>query len=224
MTTELELAEVHEDFIVKRKRLKGYRPPKYNSNSIPAEMKFDAIKLAREEGYDDKSIALELGISFDKFLGVLTKDPVLRARIVVARDDHHIATVEESLYQRAKGYDTVRTVRKIKDIKDEEGNVVGEELKTVKEIFEALPAEVSAIKEFLHNRAPERWAAKTQDDSGGRQPITIQIVNYGSDTDPSAIQILTQTVPVAISESDAAGGKEGCVDLAPTNGKRQNLP
>jgi hypothetical protein len=224
MAEELELAEVHEDFIVKRKRLKGYRPPKYDSNSIPAEMKFEAIKLAREEGYDDKSIALELGITFDKFLGVLTKDPVFRARIVVARDDHHIATVEESVFQRAKGYNVTKQVRKLREIKDDEGNVLEEKFIPVKEIDEHIPAEVSAIKEFLHNRAPDRWVAKTQDDSGGRQPITIQIVQYGSDTDPSSIQILTQAVPVAISEGDAAGNKEGCVDLAPTNGKRQDLP
>lgn len=87
-------------------------------------------------------------------------DAITRGRT----DVHACAQVEETLLQRALGYDAiVKKAIKVKHVKYDNGRRVSEdeEVQLVEET-QHIPADVSAIRFFLTNRAPGRWQNKVE--------------------------------------------------------------
>lgn len=196
-----------------------------NTKYFAAKAKKEAIRLALYHGATDEEIADSLCVSINRIKDWKSNDIVFRSRLIVARDDYRCSAVEDSLYRKAVGYSYEKDYYKLKEKTDDEGNVIDSKLKVVKKVLEHVPADVAAIKEYLHQRDPDRWPVKGSGDfNDGKPQITVQIVNYASDTDPSAIQIHASPLSTPLLESDAERGDESCIDLAPQNGQGQDLP
>lgn len=122
-------------------------------------------------GLDDKQIYGQMGITSSTFYDWVKKHPEISEAIARGRG-RACAQVENALFLRACG--GVQSVlkqkkRRIREYDPDTGKCIKEE-----EIYEALPEEeyvapdTAAIKFWLINRAPDRWAEKVQVDGNGR--------------------------------------------------------
>lgn len=196
-----------------------------NSKNFASKAKKEAVRLAMYHGATDEDIAESLCISLNRLKDWKLNDRDFKARLADARAEFRCDKIEDSLYQKAVGYAYQKDYSKLKEKTDDNGNVLESKLKVVKRVVEHVPPDVSAIKEYLHQRSPERWPIKGSGDYGdGKPTITVQIVNYASDTDPSAVQILPAPLSTPLLESDSERGEEGCIDLAPKDWQGQDLP
>jgi len=122
------------------------RPSKYNSSF--AEI---AKKLAMK-GLIDKEIYNILGISEPIGIGWKKKYPDFDKALKIGKKDYDSENIESKLKKLANGYKF--DSEKIVVVSD--GQSLGSHIERVP-IKERVEPNLGAIKEWLHNRNPERW-------------------------------------------------------------------
>lgn len=130
-----------------------------------------------EEGADDKQLAEAMEITSSTFYTWKKEHPEISEAIALGRGRARVQ-IENALFIRAKG--GVQTVmkqkkRRIREYDPDTGKCIRDE-----EVYEALPEEeyiapdTAAIKFWLINRAPDRWAEKVTVE--GRGELTLEEV------------------------------------------------
>ena len=115
-----------------------------------------------------------VGVTMKTLNGWRSKYPEIRRAIDEGQTEPlHIEAVENSLYERARGFRaSVKKAFKIRynDYDPETGKLIGshEEVELFDE-EEYYPPDVGAIKFYLTNRAPERWKNKVEVDEREKQ-------------------------------------------------------
>lgn len=124
-----------------------------------------------EDGLDDRQIYEQMDITSSTFYVWVNSYPEISEALARGRGRAQ-ARVENSLFERACG--GVRVLMKQKKRRVREYDPVTGKCVKDEEIFVALPEEefippdTPAIKFWLINRAPERWAEKVQVDGSGK--------------------------------------------------------
>lgn len=139
--------------VAAKKKNKGGRPCKYESHVKP---RLNEIETWIREGLTDYCIADNLGIAhytliryreqFNELSEVYTRAQVKQVQKVV-----------NAVFKRALGYDYEEQVLENFDVKDEKGNIIGQELRPTKVITKHVPGDVNAQRFYLVNRDPENW-------------------------------------------------------------------
>lgn len=127
--------------------------------------KLEQVRMWAGAGWTDKRIAGEIGITVKTLARWREKYPALAAALEAGKEKSNEA-VEASLYEKALGYD--RTVTKWYKVKVTTFDPVTgrkisehEELEPREETVH-FPADVTAQRFWLVNRAPERWANRVE--------------------------------------------------------------
>lgn len=129
-------------------------------------------------GCTDQELAGKLGVTRSTLALWKKTNPDISDAVTRGRaDTHACAQVEQTLLQRALGYDAiVKKGVKVRHVVYENGRRVSEnEEVVIVEETQHIPADVNAIKFFLTNRAPERWKNRIEMESDGAgQGLTIR--------------------------------------------------
>jgi uncharacterized protein YecA (UPF0149 family) len=157
-------------------------------------------------GVSQKEMAEMLGMAYSTFRDYKTKIPALSALLKKCADilkeekAKQVDQVEASLFQRCMGYNAkVKKIQKVKKpMKDEDGEIMfahGKMLteEVLEEVTEEqhVPADVTAIKFFLLNKARKDW-------KNDPERLAIEKKRLQNDTKRTKI-----------AENNAAGGGEG---------------
>ena len=134
------------------------RPCKYESHVEP---RLDEIEQWIKDGLTDYCIADNLGIHQNTLIRyrdnyINLRDTYTRAQI------KQVQTVVNSVFKRANGYNYEEQTLESFAIKDEEGNVIGHELKPTKVVTKHIPGDVNAQKFYLVNRDSEHWQSENK--------------------------------------------------------------
>lgn len=109
----------------------------------------DLIKRWRCQGESIKDIAEKrMGVDI-RTLRSWRKDYPEFDEVLAIGKEVTLARVEESLYQRATGYDYIEQTYEL----------VEGEMRLTKEVKKHVPPDVKAILHFLYNRDPQHWRA-----------------------------------------------------------------
>lgn len=108
----------------------------------------DLIKGWRVQGDSVDLIAQKMGVDKRTFRVWRTKYPEFNDAVQTGKEVT-IKRVEQSLYNRAMGYDYEEITREL----------VEGEMRITKIVTKHVPADVKAILNFLYNRDPQHWRA-----------------------------------------------------------------
>lgn len=109
---------------------------------------FDLIKRWRCQGLSIQQICEKMGIDIRTLRSWRKKYPELEEALAYCKEVT-ISRVEQSLYQRALGYDYEETTREL----------IEGEMRVTKIVTKHVVPDVKAILNFLYNRDPQHWRA-----------------------------------------------------------------
>lgn len=145
---------------------------KYERIVLP---KLEVIAGWSRNGVIDKEIAANLGIAYSTFREYVKKYSALSAALKHAKEESDII-VEGALYKKAVGHrEIIKKPIKVKNVfyHEETGRKIGESEHIEyadEEIY--IPPDTTAAIFWLKNRAPERWADRSENVN-----VDIQVVD-----------------------------------------------
>ena len=127
------------------------RKTKYNKSFIR-----QAVKLAREHGYTSRQLADFFDVAHSTFYEWMGKHKEFSDSIKSAKQAFDKENIEVALVKAATGYEVQEL--HVEEYRDDKGK---KQLKK-KVITKQVPPNVSAVRYWLGNRAPEEWRNKTE--------------------------------------------------------------
>lgn len=142
------------------------------------EYDHQAYIACKEGGFTLPKLAKLFGVVTSTVSLWMKTHPTFLDAVRRGRDEFNIATAEESLIKRLKGYSYKETTKEAKSGTDESGNVTTK-LQTTKVVTKSVAPDTTALIFFLKNRDPGRWRDRQEvQHSGG---VTIQRLMFGDD-------------------------------------------
>lgn len=186
-------------------------------------------------GISQKEMAKMLDMSYSHFRELKKKIPALSALLKKSADflkaekAKQIENVEKTLYERCMGYsaDVKKHYKLKKPMKNEDGTLVFDESGKVitEEVLEEVtetqhvPADVSAIKFFLMNKArkdwqndPERLAIEKKRLANDTKRTELAANNANGAGEGKGIEEILEEAAMAAEAAEAAETKEGAAD------------
>jgi transcriptional regulator with XRE-family HTH domain len=138
------------------------KPGRKNAYDTKIKPRLFEIAGWARDGYTDKDMCAVLGVSVSTFSKYKAEKSELMEALKEAKAIADL-TVENSLYQRANGFEYEETVQEIKT--DSEGNVREKHIKkTTKTVLPDTTAQIF----WLKNRQPKKWRDKQQIEHTGK--------------------------------------------------------
>lgn len=132
---------------------KGGRPSQYD------DVDLEEVREWAKEGLTDFEISKRLGITTTTLYDWKNKFSEFADALKKAKKQADFR-VENSLYQRALGYQYDEVTRERVPIYDENGNIIGHEVTETKVITKEVKPNVTAQIFWLKNRQPHKWKDK----------------------------------------------------------------
>jgi hypothetical protein len=134
---------------------------KKNKGGQPTSYKEEYDRLAyvacSEGGFTDLKLAKLFSVCKATITNWKREHPKFLASIIKGKDEFNSAMAEDSLLKRVKGFSYNEATKKRIPIRDEDGEITGYQMETVKSVRKYVPPDQRSVEFFLKNRNPERW-------------------------------------------------------------------